>query len=317
MPQVSVIVPIYGVEKYIERCVRSLFEQTLTDIEYIFVDDCTQDKSMEIVTKLLNDYPTRQSQVKIIHHSVNRGLPQARMTGINIATGEYIAHCDSDDWVEPNMYQDLYEKASSSNADVVICDIYISDDTSDIPHSGFINKNISKFNILSDMFQWKIPLAVWNKLVRRRVYSDHHIYYTSENIGEDLVLMVQLITYSTSFAYVQKNLYHYYCNSNSMCRIVDEEKQFQKFYSAINNLNFVIQFLKENGQYKKYKKQLCRLKFVERNLLLPVIRKSDRAWSMWAHTYPELIYQIWMCPLISIKEKLRTAMIYLKLYPRR
>ena len=96
MPKVSVLVPVYGVEKYIERCARSLFEQTLDDMECIFVDDCTPDDSMQVLVKILSEYPRRKEQVKIIHHETNQGLPAARQSGLKIATGEYIAHCDSD-----------------------------------------------------------------------------------------------------------------------------------------------------------------------------------------------------------------------------
>ena len=88
MPKVSVIVPVYGVEKYIERCARSLFEQTLDDIEYIFVDDCSPDRSIEILNQVIGEYPGRKDQVQIIHHASNQGLALARQTGLKAATGE-------------------------------------------------------------------------------------------------------------------------------------------------------------------------------------------------------------------------------------
>jgi len=118
MPKVSVIIPVYGVEKYIERCIRSLFEQTLDDIEYIFVDDCTPDNSISILRKVLSEYPNREKQVKILHHEKNKGLAQARQTGLKIASGEYIAHCDSDDWVDKDLYKIAHNKAKSESLDV-------------------------------------------------------------------------------------------------------------------------------------------------------------------------------------------------------
>lgn len=108
MPKVSVIIPVYGVEKYIERCARSLFEQTLEDMEFIFVDDSTRDNSIDILLEVINEYPQRKNQIKILTHEVNKGLPAARQTGIKAAKGDYIAHCDSDDWVTPNAYQEMY-----------------------------------------------------------------------------------------------------------------------------------------------------------------------------------------------------------------
>ena len=96
MHKISIIVPIYNVEQYIERCARSLFEQTYDDIEYVFVDDCSPDNSLNILYEVLNDYPHRISNVKIIRHIENKGLTAARNSGLEVATGDYIAHCDSD-----------------------------------------------------------------------------------------------------------------------------------------------------------------------------------------------------------------------------
>mgnify|MGYP000541624267 CR=1 FL=1 len=110
-PLVSVIVPIYGVEPYIEKCARSLFEQSLENMVFIFVNDCTPDKSVEILRQVIEDYPRRYLQIQIIEHEENRGLAMARNSGLLIAKGEYIIHCDSDDWVELDMYEEMYEKA--------------------------------------------------------------------------------------------------------------------------------------------------------------------------------------------------------------
>ena len=124
--KVSVCIPVYGVEKYIERCARSLFEQTMKDdIEFIFVDDCTPDKSIEVLQKVLEEYPNRKDQVKIIHHEVNKGLTGARNTALKYVSGDYIIHCDSDDWVDKDLYATMYKKAAKENADVVCCGIIL------------------------------------------------------------------------------------------------------------------------------------------------------------------------------------------------
>ena len=99
MHKVSILVPIYGVERFIERCARSLFEQTYPNIEYVFVNDCTADRSVEILKELVEDYPGRKDAVKIISHEKNRGLAAARNTALENATGVFICHVDSDDWV--------------------------------------------------------------------------------------------------------------------------------------------------------------------------------------------------------------------------
>lgn len=110
-PKISVIVPIWGVEKYIAKCARSLFESSFDDIEYIFVDDCTPDKSIDVLMAVMEEYPHRKSKSMIIRHENNKGLPQARKTGFEASHGQWITYCDSDDWVAPDMYFKMLEKA--------------------------------------------------------------------------------------------------------------------------------------------------------------------------------------------------------------
>lgn len=123
---VSVIVPIYKVERFIARCVSSLLEQTLQNVEFIFVDDATPDGSIDVLQQVIERYPHRAEQVRLIHHEHNKGLPAARNTGLQVACGEYIFHCDSDDYVEPDMLQTIYDKATTENADFVWCDWWLS-----------------------------------------------------------------------------------------------------------------------------------------------------------------------------------------------
>ena len=111
MMKVSVIIPIYNVELFIERCVVSLMEQTLEEVELIFVDDASPDGSVNILREVVGRYPSRKDCVKIITHSENKGLPAARNTGLAEATGEYIFYCDSDDFVELDLLESLYNKA--------------------------------------------------------------------------------------------------------------------------------------------------------------------------------------------------------------
>lgn len=110
--KVSVIIPIYKVEPFVARCAQSLMEQTLTDVEYIFVDDASPDNSIAVLRKVITKYPERSNYVKVLTHTENKGLPAARNTGLAVAQGEYIFHCDSDDFVEPDMLEQLYRKSN-------------------------------------------------------------------------------------------------------------------------------------------------------------------------------------------------------------
>ena len=123
MISISVIIPIYGVEHFIGRCAESLMCQTLREgVEFIFVDDATPDGSIQVLQEVLDRYPERQGQVSILHHDVNQGLPAARNTGLAIAQGKYIFHCDGDDYVERDMLEVLLGAAEQQRADYVWCD---------------------------------------------------------------------------------------------------------------------------------------------------------------------------------------------------
>ena len=174
MPKVSVIIPVYSVEKYIERCARSLFEQTLTDIEYIFVDDCSPDNSINILESVLEVYPNRRSQVKIIRHLENKGLPAARKTGIDNSTGDYIIHCDSDDWVETDMYRLMYDEAKRLDADIVMCGYKVTDGQT--VFSEYYHKQIDKTKLISSLLTLHEAWSFWNKMCKRTLYDNEIVY---------------------------------------------------------------------------------------------------------------------------------------------
>ena len=121
MPKISVIVPVYKAEKYIRRCVDSILAQTFTDFELLLVDDGSPDNSGAIC----DEYAARDSRVKVFHKE-NGGVSSARQMGLDNSLGEYVIHADPDDWVEPDMLQELYSEAQQSGADMVICDFYIN-----------------------------------------------------------------------------------------------------------------------------------------------------------------------------------------------
>lgn len=124
--KVSVIIPVYKVEKFIGRCVKSLMEQTLRDVEYIFVDDASPDGSIAVLRNVIADYKERSNHISILTHAENKGLPAARNTGLSVARVEYIFHCDSDDFVDLNMLELLYHKAAETDADIVWCDWFLT-----------------------------------------------------------------------------------------------------------------------------------------------------------------------------------------------
>lgn len=208
MYQVSVIIPIYKVEKCIERCARSLFEQTLSSIEFIFVNDYSPDNSVSILQSVLNQYPNRSPHTKIVHHEYNRGLAAARNTGRSIAQGEYIIACDSDDWVERNMYELMYQKAKKTNADIVICDwneIYAT-----TTKYVSVNPPDNYTDCVIALLSGKMHGSVWNKLVRSSLYQENDIMCKEGmDFCEDFYVTYRLFYFAKSIAYINLPLYHY------------------------------------------------------------------------------------------------------------
>lgn len=301
MPKVSVIIPVYGVEKYIERCARSLFEQTLNDIEYIFVDDCTPDNSISILRKVLYEYPNREKQVKILHHEKNKGLAQARQTGLKIASGEYIAHCDSDDWVDVHMYEEMYNKAIEEDADVVVCDFCSTDCENEQYSKGLISKE--RENVIVDVLLWRIAGCLWNKLVRRKEYTDHDLNYPTHNMGEDAALIVQILWNAKRISYLPKPLYYYYTNPTSITKDVTDEKIRKRFLQATANVEIIEQFLVDKAT-GKIKDALTKYIFEQSYLLVSLARKNKEDLSIWRRSVGKIRSHVYKCSYLSIKNKL-------------
>lgn len=205
--KVSVIIPVYRVEKFIGKCAASLFSQTLDDVEFIFVDDASPDNSMAVLEECIQQYPQRKAQIRMLVHKENKGLPAARNTGLAAASGEYVFHCDSDDFVEPDMLETLYDEAKRKDADIVWCDWYLS-----FEHNERYMKQpdyATPMEALKAMLAGLMKFNVWNKLVRRRLYADDQISFPAGYaMGEDMTMML-LFAVAGRVAYVPQAFYHY------------------------------------------------------------------------------------------------------------
>jgi glycosyltransferase involved in cell wall biosynthesis len=229
MPKVSVIIPIYGVEKYIERCARSLFEQTLDDMEFIFVDDCTTDNSISVLKSVVEKYPNRTSQVRLLHHNVNKGLSHARETGINSATGEYIAHCDSDDWVDRDMYKRMYDFAISGNYDLVKCGHCKTDGkTREVVPVCCTSASPSKTEVIRNLLLERNWNNIWNILVKSYIYKSSEIEFTDDTMLEDFFVVTQLLLRCNRIGVVDQPFYNYFKNPQSICGVKTESAIIKK-----------------------------------------------------------------------------------------
>lgn len=312
MPKVSVIVPIYGVERYIERCARSLFEQTLDDIEFIFVDDCTPDRSIEILTSVLDEYPQRKKQTRIIHHNENKGLPIARQTGINAATGDYIANCDSDDWVDIDLYERLYEKGKLDNLDIVCCDCKNTDGTNISIIKAGATTNIH--NCILDMMYRKMWWSLCNKLISKELHTDK-IIYPKDAMGEDMCICLQLIRYAKSIGYVHDVYYNYYINPHSIVNACSREQCLAKHQQLTSNLNILKSCYKDRLYDSDINGGLNYLTFYVQEMLMPAIRNDKGIKKKWRREIRRLCWPVMTNKSVAPKQRLKAFLIFIHMFP--
>ena len=216
MYKVSILVPVYGVEQYIERCARSLFEQTYANLEYVFVDDCSPDRSIEILERVMTDYPERAGAVRIIRHSTNKGLASARNTALDHATGEFVCVVDSDDWLESNGISLLVNGQIETDADMVSGNAYIhyADHVEELREEKYQSKNQMLVQQLKDT--WTMNTFIWGRIYRRSLYEDYHIRCKERcDYAEDRYQVVRLAYYSKAFSAIDGFVYNYNKSNDS------------------------------------------------------------------------------------------------------
>lgn len=303
MPKVSVIVPVYRVEKYIERCVRSLFEQTLDDIEYLFIDDCTPDRSIEILKQVLKEYPQRKAQVIIHCMEKNSGQAKVREWGIKNATGEYVIHCDSDDWVDTDMYRAMYEKAIVTNADILRCNFVRVSNKSRILCEAIDNKILmSKKELISCLLLGKDLSSTCDKLVKRELYN--LINFPQNNMWEDFYMILQLFFYSRKTVFIPDVFYFYYQNLQSICGSLNKESAKLRFDNERIALDNILKFLEREKLINGFKNEIANLKMHIKEELIQFMNDKDVK-NLWNKSFPEIGYSYLVNPTIRRNSKIK------------
>ncbi|MGV6943849.1 glycosyltransferase family 2 protein [Sphingobacterium kyonggiense] len=279
---VSVIIPMFKVQAFVGQCARQLFSQTLQNVEFIFVDDCSPDESSSIVKKVLEDFPARKSQVQIVRHEQNKGLPSARNTGLSLAKGDYIFHCDGDDWLETNALELLWNKAQEEQADLVFCDWYLSFKNNERYMSQDPGtSDLDGLKLIKLMLSGKLKYNVWNKLVKRELYLDHDIRFPDGyGMGEDMT-MIRLSAAAKKVSYLPKGLYHYVQLNNEAFTKKPSDKHFEQIRF---NVNQTLSYLMDRFGDKL----LEDMEFFKLNIKLPFLISSDTfSYKRWNEWYPE------------------------------
>lgn len=284
-PKVSVIIAVYGAERYIERCAVSLFEQSLEDIEYIFINDCTQDRSIEVLESVIERYSHRKDQIKVVNMPVNSGQAAVRRRGIELATGQFIIHCDSDDWVDSSMYSDMYNCAIENDADIVICDWSVASST----QQAYLTQQIpaTRQARINGLLNGAVEGYLWNKLVKSSLYAAIE-YYPTRNLTEDLVMCVQLFYNAHRVSHIERGYYYYFQNSESITqKRIDEHHTLKLGIDLYENFLLIERFLREKSDYTDYEHCLTMRKYRVK-LGLRNICFSKGGTKRWRKILPEL-----------------------------
>lgn len=317
-PKLSIVVPCYGVEKYLNRCLESLVNQTLNEIEIILIDDASPDN----VPHICDDWVRKDERIKVIHKKINEGLGFARNTGLELATGEYVAFVDSDDYVDTSMYENLYNEAKKSFADVVFCGFKTEQQSDKWVDSCEITerqewKGSTVRNFMLDMIacapgknqERKYQMSVWHSIYRTEIITMNNLRFESERnvISEDIPFQIDFLMQTTKVVYLPE-CYYYYCLNGTSLTSTFKLGKYEGFKTLCNILT------SKSSSVEGAQQRIDRL-FIgyTRSFVLNLVKSSfehkidvlntivnDRIWSdikkrfkgSWLPIYPRLLY--WM-----------------------
>ncbi|MBO4281805.1 MAG: glycosyltransferase [Bacteroidales bacterium] len=254
MVKVSVILPVYGVAEYIEKCTQSLLDQTLQEMEFLFVDDHGPDDSIERVQRMIAQHP-RKDQFVFLKPEHNMGAGMARNFAIPQAKGEYIAFVDSDDWVEPTMFEELYNEAIAQGS-VDLCYGQAAKDYLDgQPTEILRNPEVAPGALTKEKRQYFLQRYVslfWTFLFKKEMIERHQIRYPASRSADDSYFVTAALLLAASVAHVDKPFYHYLIRPGSVCTTKDSTK----FRKRLDTFRSLMAFLKEKGVYAEYKHEI-------------------------------------------------------------
>ncbi len=242
--KISLIAPIYGVEPYIRKFAESVLEQTYDDIQFVFVNDGTKDRSMEILDELIEEqFPHLRERITIINKE-NGGLPSARKAGLDAAEGEYILFADSDDWLDTDAVEKVVAKAEQTGADMVYFDLVkeYGGGKQSVKHERTYTAE-NRLLWIENMFNYRSFGYTVTKCFRRKLYTENRIVFPKLGMHEDICLMAQIIFYAQSIAQLPEPLYHYRKdNPAAMC----SQRRSVRHIASSRNMMGVVEAFKEN-----------------------------------------------------------------------
>ncbi|MBS6468261.1 MAG: glycosyltransferase family 2 protein [Bacteroides sp.] len=281
--KISIVIPIYNVEKYVERCLNSVINQTMTEgVECLIIDDCSPDKSMDIVMDIIQRNRHSNMQFRILRNEQNKGIAYVRNLGIIESRGEYLTYLDSDDYCEPYTLEAMYNLAEKNNADMVIADYYVHSNSNIEYCKQSVPLNwIERFRAnLSD----DLKGFLWNKLVRKSLYINNNISYLAGiNFGEDFLISLKLFYYSKNVSHLMKPCVHYMQdNLGSYSRSLSK-RSLEDIIACEKEL---MDFLEERSLTQSVKDEVNMIRL--RNLNQLIFRTTGKLQREWVLPYRNL-----------------------------
>lgn len=322
MAKVSFAVTLYNESQWIERAARHLFEQTLDDLEYVFINDGSTDNSVDIILRVLEEYPHRKKQVRIINHEHNMGCAAAKRDSFLYATGQYVLSSDADDYVDIHIAEKLYNKAIETDADMVVCNAWFEDNK--IPGKfhvyNFLPKGVKGDgeNVRFETITRQVFGSLWTRLVKREIISKNEIMWPVCNKICDQPITVQLAYFSKKIAGVHEPLYYYCYHPFSVSRASSVDNTLKMMESFKTNFQLIVDFLKSREEYEKYETFfIINYKAQIKNLLIKYI--NDRQiLRLWRNTFPE-VNKVYLLGsklyMPSYRERIWFICVWLGLYP--
>ena len=278
LPLVSVIVPVYNVERYIEQCARSIFEQTYPNLEIIFINDCSTDRSIEILKRAITCYQIRRTQTHIIDLKSNSGSTIARNTGIRNCNGDYIICIDSDDYIESCMVEQLVTIAFGGNYDIVSSSFFINDNGKEKQ----INiSNSQDFFCLNSIAIDTLHFSLWNKIIKKSIL-DRIPEIPNANCWDDLAITSRAIALAQSAMTTNVPFYHYRINTNAGS--LTSQAHEKRLHDQLIVARFVEEWFIKNKLDAKYAQFLRNMKFSAK---IKFLRGRNRDFAAWKRTFPE------------------------------
>lgn len=255
---VSILVPVYGTEKYIEKCVRSILDQTYPNIEIVIVNDCTPDNSMKIIRDVMAAYPNRVNDVKIVNHAVNQGIAVSRNDCIDAAKGDFLFFLDSDDWIDLETIETLVDKQLETNADIVSAKRMVNEDelTPNYIEPNYPSRDAMLTHYLTQGWHHEL----WGRLIRHSLFTNNDIRCIPGcDMAEDWRMTPMLVWYAQRIAFVNKYFYHYRHNDNSICfssKSFEHALELKK--QAYQNISSLFDFfIEKDRKYAEMVLKLC------------------------------------------------------------